>query len=104
MPQQPPEPRQQAFTDEVIAAFRRASELWGPAHAKDDSPERDEWLQVSKRLNWTLLGLAPHCCEVENPALDGESFMGPTYGMTIDWKKCQRIRRALIKAATLKVM
>jgi hypothetical protein len=37
---------------------------------------------------------------VESRWLDGEPFMPEGYGMTRDWGRCQRIRRALIKAAS----
>ena len=62
-----PLPRKKRFTPEIIETFRRASELWDVAHDDDDSPERDERIAISKRLNWTLLGLGPHCCRIEVP-------------------------------------
>jgi hypothetical protein len=62
-----PLPRKRRITPEIIETFRRASELWDVAHDDDDSPERDEWIAISKRLNWTLLGLGPQCCLIEVP-------------------------------------
>jgi hypothetical protein len=46
-----PLPRKKRFTPEIIETFRRASELRDVAHDDDDSPERDEWIAISKRLN-----------------------------------------------------
>jgi hypothetical protein len=86
----------QKFKPETVEAFRRACELFD---APDDTPEHAEWVQVTKLLNWRMLKLPAHCCEVEDPALDGACFMPPGCAMAMDWARCQRLRRALLEAA-----
>jgi hypothetical protein len=47
-----------------------------------------------------LRGGLPPYARIESRWLDGEPFMPPEYAMTRNWVICQRIRRALIKAAS----
>jgi hypothetical protein len=90
--------RRQKFTLEIIATFQRAAALWDAAHDDDEGPAHAEWRKLSKRLNWTLLGLPPHCCQIEDPALDGPPYLPSEYAQSRDWLRCQRIRRALMEA------
>ncbi|WP_143198495.1 hypothetical protein [Bradyrhizobium sp. AS23.2] len=49
-------------TAEMAALYVRGCELRDAGHddVDDDSPEHDEFRAIDKRLNWTLLGRAPH--------------------------------------------
>jgi hypothetical protein len=51
------------FTDEVLDLFERGMQLVVEGYDDIDAPDdekHDEFRQISKRLDWTLLGRAPH--------------------------------------------
>jgi hypothetical protein len=51
------------FTDEVLNLFERGMQLVAEGYDDIDAPDdekHDEFRQISKRLDWKLLGRAPH--------------------------------------------
>jgi hypothetical protein len=63
------------LTPEMLELFKRgleilaagADEIWG-----DEGGRREEYLAISRRLNWVLLRQPIHAVSVLDPELDGE--------------------------------
>ena len=78
-----------ASTAEMVELFKRGCELQAAGHGDidDKSPEHDEFIQIAKRLEWTLLQLPAHVCSVFDPALDRKqppSYFRPEHAMLRD--------------------
>jgi hypothetical protein len=82
--------------------FERGLQLQAQGHAEVDydaisSAEHQEYLRITKRLEWGLLDLPPHCASVLDPAVDRPP---PDYtrgkAMGQDWGLSQAWRRALM--------
>jgi hypothetical protein len=90
------------ITEEMLALFRRGCELQaaGRDDVDEDSAEHVEFIEIDKRLNWTLLQLPAHCCSVFDPALDRSrppNYVRTDHAMHRDWHISQRMRKALME-------
>jgi hypothetical protein len=92
--------RKSALTPEMIALFKRGCELQAAGYDDVDyeGPERDEFVQISKRLDWTLLH-RPGAVSVFDSALDDEE-MRPVhlYCGGASWDDGVALRKALLAA------
>jgi hypothetical protein len=93
--------RKGGLTGEMISLFKRGCELQAGGHddSDDESPEHDEFKQIDKRLNWTLLKLPPHAVGVFDRDLDGPmpGYMGGLASGR-DWHLSVGLRKALLEA------
>lgn len=85
------------LSDEMVELFKRGSELQAAGHADGDTAGHAEFVQISKRLEWTLCQLPLHCASLFDPALDGEppDYLTSSHGMFIDWGLARSWRQAL---------
>ena len=80
----------------MVELFRRGVEILATADAsekwEDEGGHRREYLDTSKRLDWTLLGHVggPSVFDTLAPAKELASYQ--------DWPEVQAIRRALLAA------
>lgn len=65
--------RREPITSEILALFHQGCELQAEGYDDVDAegPQADEFRRIDKRLNWTLLGRAPHEVSVFDN-LDGD--------------------------------
>jgi hypothetical protein len=92
-----PTPHSIRITDEMLDLWRRGCELQAAGHddSDDDSAEHDEFVRISKRLNWSLIGVVT--LSVFDRGLDGDppSYATPAHAIYQDWATMQSWRRAL---------
>jgi hypothetical protein len=90
------------LTDEMVSLFARCLELQKQGHdrAGINTAKHWEFVALSKRLQWQLIGLPAHCVSVFDPEIDGPppKFLTPAHAMFIDWPLVQSWRRALMAA------
>jgi hypothetical protein len=90
------------LTDEMIALFKRGTELKAAGHNDtDDHTERgDEFRQIYKRLHWSLFGVVSCCASVFDSAAEPPSrFLRPAFADQLrEWQAVRAWRLALLEA------
>jgi hypothetical protein len=94
-----------SVTEEMLGLFERGLELVEQGHDQREfdhehgCPGCDEYRALTKRLEWKLIQLEPHCASVFDPAVDGPPpERTGIYAIVVDWPIVQAWRRALMAA------
>ncbi len=87
------------ITEEMLDLFGQCLQLIADGYGVpgDPRPEHIRFVQLSRRLEWELIGLPPHAVSIFDDEIDGppSSYLKPSHAMFIDWPLVQSWRRAL---------